>query len=60
LKKLKSKSWYKRFRSLESFDDNLREQEAYNQKALQKDDPDLWTHLAKWYGMTRNKYWHGF
>ena len=48
----KSKSWYKRFRSLESFDDNLREQEAYNQKALQKDDPDLWTHLAKWYGMT--------
>ena len=47
----KNKSWYKRFRSLESFDDNLREQEAYDQKALKKDDPDLWTHLAKWHGM---------
>ena len=48
----KNKSWYKKFRSLESFDDNLREQEAYNQKALKKDDPDMWTHLAKWHGMT--------
>ena len=48
----KNKSWYKRFRSLESFDDNLREQKAYNQRALKKDDPDLWKHLAKWYGMT--------
>ena len=48
----KNRSWYKKFRSLESFDDNLREQEAYNQKALQKDDPNVWTHLAKWYGMT--------
>ena len=44
-------SWYKRFRSLESFDDNLREKDAYNQKALKKDDPDLWKHLAKWHGM---------
>ena len=47
-----SKSWYKRFRSIESFDDNLREQKAYDQKALKKDDPNLWLHLAKWYGMT--------
>ena len=47
-----NKSWYKRFRSIESFDDNLREQKAYNQKALQKDDPNLWMHLARWYGMT--------
>ena len=23
-----------------------------NQKALKKDDPDVWTHLAKWHGMT--------
>ena len=44
--------WYKKLRAKESFDDNLREQEAYNQKALQKDDPDVWTHLAKWHGMT--------
>ena len=47
-----SKSWYKRFRSIESFDDNLREQKAYDQKALKKDDPYLWLHLARWYGMT--------
>ena len=46
------KSWYKRFRSIESFDDNLREQKAYNQKALKNDDPNLWLHLARWYGMT--------
>ena len=46
------KSWYKRFRSIESFDDNLREQKAYDQKALKKDDPYLWLHLARWYGMT--------
>tara|TARA_Y100001935_G_scaffold255217_1_gene267141 strand:- start:124 stop:759 length:636 start_codon:yes stop_codon:yes gene_type:complete len=53
LKKIKrNKSWYKRFRSLESFDDNLREQDAYNQKALKKADPEIWLHLAKWYGMT--------
>ena len=49
----KNKSWYKRLRSIKSFDDNLREQEAYKQKALRKDDPDIWSHLAKWYGMTK-------
>ena len=47
-----SKSWYKRFRSIENFDDNLREQKAYDQKALKNDDPNLWLHLARWYGMT--------
>ncbi len=53
LNKIKrNKSWYKRLRSLESFDDNLREQEAYNQKALKTSDPEIWLHLAKWYGMT--------
>ena len=48
----KNKSWYKRLRSIKSFDDNLREQQAYNQKALRKGDPGIWSHLAKWYGMT--------
>ena len=48
----KNKSWYKKLRSIKSFDDNLREKEAYNQKALKKDDPEIWLHLAKWYGMT--------
>ncbi len=48
----KSKPWYKKLRSSDSFDDNLREQAAYNQKALKNENQDVWTHLAKWYGMT--------
>jgi len=48
----KSKPWYKKLRSSDSFDDNLREQAAYNQKALKNENQDLWIHLAKWYGMT--------
>ena len=47
----KSKPWYKQLRSSESFDDNLREQNAYNQKALKSNNPEIWDHLAKWYGM---------
>lgn len=47
----KEKPWYKKLRSVDSFDDNLREQEAYKQKALQNTDPNIWLHLAKWYGM---------
>ena len=50
---IKNKPWYKKLRSKDSFDDNLREEKAYGQRALQKDDPDLWKHLAKWYGMTK-------
>jgi hypothetical protein len=48
----KSKPWYKKLRSSDSFDDNLREQAAYNQKALKNENQDVWIHLAKWYGMT--------
>mgnify|MGYP003316034660 FL=1 len=47
-----NKPWYKRFRSLESFDDNLREEVAYKQKALRSNNPNIWNHLAKWYGKT--------
>ena len=47
-----NKPWYKRFRSLESFDDNLREEVAYKQKALRSSNPKIWKHLAKWYGKT--------
>ena len=36
---------------LESFDDNLREQAAYNQKALRSNNQKIWDHLAKWYGI---------
>ena len=48
---MKNKPWYKKLRSAESFDDNLRERDAYNQKALRNDNSETWKHLAKWYGM---------
>lgn len=48
----KDKVWYKKFRSNESFDDNLREQLAYKQKAITSPiDNSIWDHLAKWNGM---------
>ena len=51
-KKVKQNApWYKKLRSEKSFDDNLREQKAYGQRALRKDNSDKWKHLAKWYGM---------
>ena len=43
--------WYKKFRRQTTFDDNIREQKAYAQRALKKDNPDKWKHLARWYGM---------
>jgi len=51
-KKVKQNApWYKKLRSEKSFDDNLREQKAYDQRALIKDNSEKWKHLAKWYGM---------
>ena len=48
----KEKVWYKKFRSNESFDDNLREQLAYKQKAITSPlDNSIWDHLAKWNSM---------
>ena len=47
----KNAAWYKKFRSAESFDDNLREQSAYQQRSLKNNNPNKWKHLAKWYGM---------
>ena len=43
--------WYKKFRSESTFDDNIREQKAYAQRALKKDNPETWKHLARWHGM---------
>lgn len=45
--------WYKTFLSDKSFDDNAREVEGYNQKALKNapDDSPVWHHLPRWYGM---------
>ena len=50
--------WYKKFRFEFTFDDNLREKEGYNQKSLKTSDPEVWKHLAKWYGMVMTS--HGF
>ena len=52
-KKIKKNTvWYKKFRSLESFDDNLREESGYRQKAISSPlDSSIWDHLARWYGM---------
>ena len=48
----KDKVWYKKFRSNESFDDNLREESAYKQSAISSPlDSTIWEHLAKWHGM---------
>ena len=47
----KNQPWYKKLRPESSFDDNLREQEAYNQKSLKRNDQVAYKHLAKWYGM---------
>jgi hypothetical protein len=44
-------AWYKKLRSTESFDDNLREKSAYQQKSLKNNNPNTWKHLARWYGM---------
>ena len=49
--KLKAKApWYKKYRSLDSFDDNKREELAYNQKAISKNESIAWDHLVRWHG----------
>ena len=35
----KNAAWYKKLRSAESFDDNLREQSAYQQRSLKINNP---------------------
>ena len=49
----KTRPWYKKARALESFDDNLREKEGYEQRALKTNNSNIWKHLAKWYGLKR-------
>ena len=48
----KNSAWYKRLGSSDSLDDNLRERNAYNQKAIRSPiNSSIWDHLAIWYGM---------
>ena len=53
LDKLKQNSaWYKRRGNNAGLDDNLRERDAYNQRAISSPiNSSVWNHLAKWYGM---------
>jgi hypothetical protein len=48
---LKAKApWYKKYRSLDSFDDNKREELAYTQRAISKNESIVWDHLVRWHG----------
>ena len=50
VKKIRSNMpWYKKLRSEKSFDDNYREERAYQQRAIKKNPQKIWKHLAKWY-----------
>ena len=50
VKKMRSNApWYKKLRSEKSFDDNYREERAYQQRAIKKNPHKIWKHLAKWY-----------
>ena len=53
LDKLKENSaWYKCLGKNAGLDDNLRERDAYNQRAISSPiNSSVWNHLAKWYGM---------
>jgi len=46
----KTAPWYKKYRSLDSFDDNKREELAYSQRAVSEHKLIIWDHLVKWYG----------
>ena len=48
----KNSAWYKRLGKSDNLDDNLRERNAYNQKAIRSPiNSSIWDHLAIWYGM---------
>ena len=50
VKKMRSNApWYKKLRSERSFDDNYREERAYQQRAIKENPQKIWKHLAKWY-----------
>ena len=46
----KTAPWYKKYRALDSFDDNKREELAYSQRAVSEHKLIIWDHLVKWYG----------
>ena len=50
IKKIRSNApWYKKLRSEQSFDDNFREERAYQQRAIKENPQKIWRHLARWH-----------
>ena len=50
VKKMRSNApWYKKLRSEKSFDDNFREERAYQQRAVKENPQKIWRHLARWH-----------
>ena len=50
IKKIRSNApWYKKLRSEQSFDDNFREERAYQQRAVKENPQKIWRHLARWH-----------
>lgn len=50
IKKIRSNApWYKKLRSEKSFDDNFREERAYQQRAIKENPQKIWRHLARWH-----------
>ena len=50
VKKMRSSApWYKKLRSEKSFDDNFREERAYQQRAVKENPQKIWRHLARWH-----------
>ena len=50
IKKMRSNApWYKKLRSEQSFDDNFREERAYQQRAIKENPQKIWRHLARWH-----------
>ena len=50
VKKMRSNApWYKKLRSEQSFDDNFREERAYQQRAVKRTPQKIWRHLARWH-----------
>ena len=50
IKKIRSNApWYKKLRSEKSFDDNFREERAYQQRAVEENPQKIWRHLARWH-----------
>ena len=50
IKKIRSNApWYKKLRPEKSFDDNFREERAYQQRAVKENPQKIWRHLARWH-----------